>query len=99
MTMCGQVGRGGAAGPWWAGGPGQPPGQTPYMFLLDPTNLGQPTQTDKAAMAVLQPHFADLQPGDFNFDGTVDAADYTIWRDSRARPAPASTPTATSTAS
>ncbi|MGD9634663.1 MAG: cellulase family glycosylhydrolase [Pirellulales bacterium] len=69
-------------GPWWAGGPGQPPGQTPYMFLLDPANLGQASQTDKAAMAVLQPHFADLVRGDFNFDGAVDAADYTVWRDS-----------------
>jgi endoglucanase len=68
-------------GPWWAGGPGQPPGQTPYMFLLDPANLGQASQTDKAAMAVLQPHFAELLRGDFNFDGTVDAADYTVWRD------------------
>ena len=68
-------------GPWWAGGPGQPPGQTPYMFLLDPANLGQASQTDKAAMAVLQPHFADFLGGDFNLDGTVDAADYTVWRD------------------
>jgi len=32
-------------------------------------------------MAVLQPHFATIQPGDFNFDGTVNAADYTVWRD------------------
>lgn len=72
-------------GPWWAGGPGQPPGQTPYVFLLDPANLGQASQTDKAAMAVLQPHFADLVRGDFNFDGAVDAADYTAWRDSFGR--------------
>lgn len=75
------------AGPWWAGGPGQPAGQTPYMFLLDPANLGQGTQTDKAAMAALQPHFADDLPGDFNFDGTVDAADYTVWRDRVGAPA------------
>jgi endoglucanase len=36
---------------WWAGGPkwGN------YMFTLDPTNLGAPNQTDRAAMAVLQP--------------------------------------------
>jgi endoglucanase len=71
-----------AAGPWWAGGPNQTPGQTPYMFLLDPANLGQPNQQDKAAMAVLQPYFADDLAGDFNFDGTVDAADFTVWRDS-----------------
>lgn len=25
--------------------------------------------------------FAPLQPGDYNLDGTVDAADYTLWRD------------------
>ena len=61
-----------AAGPWWGN----------YMFTLEPTNLGQPSQADRAAMAVLQPYFADDLPGDFNFDGTVDAADYTVWRDS-----------------
>jgi hypothetical protein len=52
------------------------------MFLLDPANLGQPSQTDKAAMAVLQPHFATALDGDFNFDGIVNAADYTVWRNS-----------------
>ncbi len=31
---------------------------------------------------MLDDHFARLLPGDFNFDGTVDAADYTVWRDS-----------------
>ena len=39
---------------WWAGGPwwGN------YQFTLEPTNLGQPDQgPDRAAMAVLQPHF------------------------------------------
>lgn len=44
-----------SGGPWWAGGPGNP-GGTPYMFLLDPANLGQPNQTDKPAMGVLQPY-------------------------------------------
>ena len=36
---------------WWAGGPkwGN------YMFTLDPTNIGTPNETDRAAMAVLQP--------------------------------------------
>ncbi|MEX2092746.1 MAG: cellulase family glycosylhydrolase [Pirellulales bacterium] len=60
-----------AAGPWWGN----------YMFTLEPTNLGQPSQADRAAMGVLQPYLADELPGDFNFDGTVDAADYTVWRD------------------
>jgi endoglucanase len=71
-----------AGGPWWEGGPGKPPTNNPYMFLLDPANLGQPSQTDKAAMAVLQPHFATALDGDFNFDGIVNAADYTVWRNS-----------------
>ena len=31
-------------------------------------------------MAVLQPYFSPLVPGDFNGDGTVDAADYVTWR-------------------
>jgi endoglucanase len=33
-----------SAGPWWG----------EYMFTLEPTNLGQPGQTDRAAMAVLR---------------------------------------------
>jgi len=61
-----------AAGPWWGN----------YLFTLEPTNIGLANQTDRAAMAVLQPFFADNLPGDFNFDGTVDAADYTVWRNS-----------------
>lgn len=65
---------------WWAGGPwwGN------YMFSLEPTNLGQPSQADRPAMAVLQPHFAVPEPslpGDYNDDGVVDAADYAVWRD------------------
>jgi endoglucanase len=44
-----------AGGPWWPGGPGNP-GGTPYMFLLDPANLGQPNQIDKPAMGVLEPY-------------------------------------------
>ena len=64
---------------WWAGGPkwGN------YMFTLDPTNIGQPSQTDRSAMAVLQPHLAPIapaQPGDFNNNGVFDAADYVVWR-------------------
>jgi endoglucanase len=62
-----------AAGPWWGN----------YMFTLEPTNLGQPNQADRAAMGVLQPHFAVESPdvpGDFNRDGAVDAADYIVWR-------------------
>ena len=62
-----------AAGPWWGN----------YMFTLEPTNLGQPSQTDRAAMAVLQPHFAiapSVLAGDYNDDGSVDAADYLVWR-------------------
>jgi endoglucanase len=63
---------------WWAAGPWF----TEYMFSIEPGNLGQPNQTDSPVMPVLQPYFAQLLPGDFNFDGLVDAADYTVWRDS-----------------
>jgi endoglucanase len=62
-----------AAGPWWGN----------YMFTLEPTNLGQPGQTDRPAMGVLQPHLAvpaPTVPGDFNHDGKIDAADYVVWR-------------------
>jgi endoglucanase len=59
-----------AAGPWWS----------EYQFTLEPTALGQPSQTDRPAMAVLQQHFASGLDGDFNIDGRVDAADYVLWR-------------------
>src|SRR4051794_41113769 len=57
-----------AAGPWWGN----------YMFTLEPTNLGQPSQADRAALAVLQQHVA--VKGDYNGNGVVDAADYVYWR-------------------
>jgi endoglucanase len=45
---------------WWAGGPRW----GSYMFTLDPTNLGTANQTDRAAMAVLQPYFTSVpEPG------------------------------------
>jgi endoglucanase len=62
-----------AAGPWWGN----------YRFTLEPTNLGQPNQTDRPALAVLQPHLAASQanvPGDYDSSGTIDAADYIVWR-------------------
>jgi endoglucanase len=40
-----------SAGPWWGG----------YMFTLEPTNLGQPSQTDQPAMAVLR-NFIPIPP-------------------------------------
>jgi endoglucanase len=63
---------------WWAGGPWW----TSYMFSPEPTNLGSANPTDKPILAVIQPHFASALDGDFNFDGTVSAADYTVWRNS-----------------
>lgn len=57
-----------AAGPWWGN----------YMFTLEPTNLGQPSQADRPAMGVLQQHLAIK--GDYNGNGTVEAADYVSWR-------------------
>ena len=63
-----------SAGPWWGN----------YMFSLEPTNLGQPNQADRPALAVLQQHLASQSPmlaGDYNHDGAVDAADYVVWRD------------------
>ena len=57
-----------AAGPWWGN----------YMFTLEPTNLGQPSQADRPALGVLQQHLAIK--GDYNGNGTVEAADYVYWR-------------------
>jgi endoglucanase len=61
---------------WWAAGPWY----TDFMFSLEPTNLGQPGQVDSPVLPVLRPYFANVPPGDANFDGLVNAADYTIWR-------------------
>lgn len=64
-----------AAGPWWGN----------YRFTAEPLNLGQPNETDRPVLSVLEPFFADPTPADspdFNQDGTVDAADYSLWRDS-----------------
>ncbi len=69
------------AGPYWNGGPLNPNGSPEERFLLDPKNLGQATQQDKAAMGVLQAHFAHPVTGDYNGNGIVDAADYTVWQD------------------
>ena len=41
---------------WWAGGPWW----GDYMFSPEPTNLGQPNQTDKPIMGVLQPHLVGV---------------------------------------
>jgi endoglucanase len=62
-----------AAGPWWGN----------YQFTLEPTNLGQPSQADRPALAVLQQHLAtntSPSPGDYDGSGIVDAADYLVWR-------------------
>lgn len=56
-----------AAGPWWGD----------YMFTAEPTNLGQPTQTDRPVLGALQPFFVGLS-GDFDDNGTVNAADIDI---------------------
>src|SRR5262249_40898737 len=63
---------------WWAAGPkwGN------YMFTLEPTNLGQPSQADRPSMGLLQPHLAHLVPGDFDGNGLVDDNDYTVWQSS-----------------
>jgi endoglucanase len=61
---------------WWAAGPkwGN------YLFTLEPTNLGQPNQADQPSMALLQPHLAHPVTGDFDGNGLVEAADYTVWQ-------------------
>jgi hypothetical protein len=63
---------------WWAAGPWY----TEYMFSIEPENLGQPTETDSVVMPVLKPYFANQLDADYNDNGVVDAADYTIWRNS-----------------
>jgi endoglucanase len=62
-----------AAGPWWG----------EYQLTLEPTNLGQPNQADRAAMALLRSHLA--LAGDYDGNGTVDAADYVVWRKTMSR--------------
>jgi hypothetical protein len=65
---------------WWAAGPKW----RNYLFTADPTNLGRQTQADRAVMGVIQPHFVVPSPellGDYNNNSSVDAGDYTVWRD------------------
>lgn len=59
---------------WWAAGPWF----TNYFFSLEPNNLGQPNQTDRIQMSVLQPYFADVL-GDLDGDGAVDGEDLAAW--------------------
>jgi endoglucanase len=64
---------------WWAGGPWW----QNYMFTIEPTNLGQPSQADRAVMGVVQPFFyqePSADPGDFDEDGDVDGADFLQWQ-------------------
>ena len=51
--------------------------------LIEPTNLGQPSQADRPVMGVVQPFFYQAplaDPGDFDNDGDVDGADFLIWQ-------------------
>jgi endoglucanase len=61
---------------WWAAGPWD----TEYMFSIEPGNLGQPNQQDSPVLPVLTPYLARVPLGDANLDGKVNAADYTVWR-------------------
>lgn len=56
-------------------------GLVDHLFLL----FGLVESIDPAFFA--ERVFAPLQAGDYNFDGVVDAADYTLWRDTLATPA------------
>ena len=63
---------------WWGGGPwwGN------YLFAIDPAN-----GNDRPSMNLLEPRLTDANlgspflPGDYNDDGFVDAADFSVWRD------------------
>lgn len=57
---------------WWAGGPwwGE------YQFTIEPTNLGQPNETDRPVLGAIQPFFVMPESGDFNDDGQVDGPDF-----------------------
>jgi endoglucanase len=65
---------------WWAGGPwwGN------YLFTVEPTNLGQPSQADRPVMGVIQPYFfvpeTPADSADFDDDGDVDGRDFLIWQ-------------------
>lgn len=42
---------------WWAGGSMWPPGYTPD-YIIEPTDLGTGSQTDRPSMTLLEPYFA-----------------------------------------
>jgi endoglucanase len=65
---------------WWAGGPWW----QEYRYTIEPTDLGSGNPVDRPAMNLLEPRFAGISEtpwGDFNGDGLVNLADYTVWRD------------------
>ena len=77
---------------WWAGGPWWPgsqasPTQTPYLFLLDPQNLGQNNQTDQPAMAVLQPYLTHVPEPSSGALGALGFLGLAAWRRQRRKAA------------
>jgi hypothetical protein len=65
---------------WWAGGPwwGN------YQFTIEPTNLGQPNETDRPVLGVIEPFFVAEQPfiesADCDGNNIVDGIDFLIWQ-------------------
>ena len=61
---------------WWGGGPwwGE------YIFAIDPIDLGQPGETDRPVLGVLEPFFVQTASADFDGDNDVDGTDFLIWQ-------------------
>jgi hypothetical protein len=51
------------------------------LFFIQLNNQGGATWFDDVSLVRLTPELPPGTPGDFNGDGFVDAADYTVWRD------------------
>ena len=51
------------------------------LFFIQLNNEGGASWFDNASLTLLDATTAPTLAGDFNNDGTVDAADYTVWRD------------------
>ena len=69
-----------------------PNGQTVSEMGLDPVELGNYLTVDlgayQADSLIIVPEPPDVSAADYNDDGIVDAADYTVWRDRIGGPVP-----------
>ena len=61
---------------WWGGGPWW----GDYLFAIDPTDIGTPSEADRPVLGVLEPFFIPTDSADFDGNNIVDGTDFLIWQ-------------------